>query len=200
MGAPEGLTIKAADDQIPPSVAECIDLASEHESQNSEVSGDSDEYDDDRDVGSPGFGLDLDIEDPNGTRNNVSSSQGGFVARQIEPELTHGSALIISDDEEQDSLHVPGPVVPRPLAPPQPEPKAHPARVARRRGERGVPRLPRGNAPSSKWNLSSVWVGNLSFVERTDQSATGTVFSFYVVTPGKFGLFSNNDDAMSYDL
>jgi hypothetical protein len=41
-----------------------------------------------------------------------------------------------------------------------------------------VPRLPRGNAPSSKWNLSSVWVGNLSFVERTDQSATGTGFFF----------------------
>lgn len=56
-----------------------------------------------------------------------------------------------------------------------PAPAPAPARASRAKAPVArvpAPRAHRGGPPSSQWNLSTVWVGNVSFVERRDQAVT----------------------------
>ena len=106
-------------------------------------------------------------------------------------ETNHGqsnSALVISDSDSDENSgtpvapapsppspeNLPGPArpaVPMP-PPPVPPPAEHGGGRGRARPRRQVVpgiRQPRGG---SMWNLSTVWVGNISFIERVDQSVT----------------------------
>ena len=96
--------------------------------------------------------------------------------------------IIADDDDEQGGVgSITHDASEEPPLPPAAGPPNHPVptpavRTVRSRpgrsGDlqgRARPRVWRGGASSSIWNLSTVWVGDVSFVERSDQSVTWIV-------------------------
>ena len=103
----------------------------------------------------------------------------GVHSQQNEHHNGNEDLWVISDDEEHEAVPVPAPAAVNPPGPPVPVPPNPPVPLQERqrapsqpvvRGPRHA-RGPMGGS-SSMWNLSTVWVGPVSFVERKDQSVT----------------------------
>lgn len=107
------------------------------------------------------------------------------VSHSNKPEQGAPGIVIIDDEDEAVDADVNGPDLVAP--PPQPAAEVASARTrnrpgrARAEGAEGNPRAARGQrlgggvpGIASMWSESTVWVGNISFVERSDQSAQVT--------------------------
>ena len=80
------------------------------------------------------------------------------------------------DDDDMDlDLDVPMPMSSSDVAPPVAHAQREEAGEAnvrsRNRPRAGIPRISRGFAPSSRWNQSTVWISNISIVQRFDTKA-----------------------------
>lgn len=163
------------DDPQPALQSDCIHEVSEDESE-------------DNNIGQFGYDNDDNHKRPRGDHDHDDFFQDIDIAADVEHTTSHdhdnailGDDVIIPPETEthrssnrsntrtsSSSSHE-TPLMLPPPPPPSAASSSRPRRASNVREQSRAPVMERGDGSASFWNPSTVWVGNISFIERTDQ-------------------------------
>ena len=185
------------DDPQPALQSDPVDEVSEDESEDNSIAQfgyDNDnhkspqgDHDDAVDVDKGDLFQDIDIPadvDHTMSHDHDNATLGDAIVPPEQHQSSNRSTRRASSNRSMTDSHETPLLVPPP--PPQPPSAASSSRSRRASNVRGqgIARVTeRGDGTASLWNLSTIWVGNISFIERTDQKVPYSVF-YYVLLFG----------------